>query len=66
MATGVNLSPDQTSCLAANLDDDALKVILVAPFDGDTAPVENDETFVTIIDGLVAACPDAMAAAGWS
>ena len=66
MASGANLSEDQSACLAANLNDDALKFILVAPFDGDSAPVESDENFTTIIEGLMGACPDAMEAAGWS
>jgi hypothetical protein len=64
VAEAAALSPDQSACLATNLDDNALKLILVAPFDGDTAAVENDQTFQAIIDGLIAACPDAMAAAG--
>jgi len=66
VTSGASLSSDQSSCLAANLDDDSLEVILVAPFDGDTAPIENDQGFQAIIDGLISACPEAMAAAGWS
>jgi hypothetical protein len=66
VAEGASLSPDQSSCLAANLNDDALELILVAPFDGDDAPIENDEGFQAVIDGLISACPDAMAAAGWT
>jgi hypothetical protein len=66
VTSGASLSPDQSSCLAANLNDDSLELILVAPFDGDPAPIENDQGFQAIIDGLISACPDAMAAAGWS
>jgi len=66
VAEGATLSPDQSSCLAANLNDDALELILVAPFDGDDAPIENDQGFQAVIDGLISACPDAMAAAGWT
>lgn len=66
VAEGATLSPEQSSCLAANLNDDALELILVAPFDGDDAPIENDQGFQAVIDGLISACPDAMAAAGWS
>ena len=66
VASGANLSEEQSACLAANLNDDALKFILVAPYDGDVAPVESDQTFTTIVDGLIGACPDAMQAAGWS
>jgi hypothetical protein len=61
-----NLSPDQAACLSANLDDNALELILVAPFDGDPTPVESDQNFTMIINGLIGACPDAMEAAGWS
>jgi hypothetical protein len=66
VSSGASLSPDQSSCLAANLNDDSLELILVASFDGDPAPIENDQGFQAIIDGLISACPDAMAAAGWS
>jgi hypothetical protein len=66
VTSGASLSSDQSSCLAANLSDDSLEVILVAPFDGDAAPIENDQGFQAIIDGLISACPEAMAAAGWS
>jgi hypothetical protein len=66
VTSGASLSPDQSSCLAANLNDESLEVILVAPFDGNPAPIENDQGFQGIIDGLKGACPDAMAAAGWS
>jgi len=66
VAAGSNWTPDQTACVAGHLDDTALKRILVSGFDGDTAPVESDESFTATIDGLIGACPDAMAAAGWS
>jgi len=66
VTSGASLSSDQSSCLAANLNDASLEVILVAPFDGDTAPIENDQGFQSIIDSLISACPEAMAAAGWS
>jgi len=63
---GSNWTPEQTACVADHLDDTALERILVAGFDGDTAPVESDQNFTAIIDGLIGACPDAMAAAGYS
>jgi hypothetical protein len=66
VAAGSNWTPDQTACVADHLDDDALKRILVSGYDGNTAPVESDENFTAIIDGLIGSCPDAMAAAGWS
>ncbi|HEY7073449.1 MAG TPA: hypothetical protein VH479_25205 [Acidimicrobiales bacterium] len=65
VAQGSNWTPDQTACVAGHLDDTALERILVAGFDGDTAPVESDQDFTAIIDGLIGACPDAMAAAGY-
>jgi hypothetical protein len=66
VAQGSNWTGEQTACVADHLDDNALERILVAGYDGDTAPVETDQDFTTIIDGLIGACPDAMAAAGYS
>jgi len=64
--SGVQLSEADVACLSGALDDAALKIMVVAPFDGDTAPIENDQGFIDLIGRLTAACPAAMEAAGWT
>ena len=64
--SGVQMSEADVACLSGALDDAALDVIVVAPFDGDTAPIENDQDFIDLIGRLTAACPAAMEAAGWT
>jgi hypothetical protein len=64
--TGVEMSETEVTCLSGALDDSALKVMVLAPFDGDTAPIESDQGFVDLIARLTAACPSAMEAAGWT
>jgi hypothetical protein len=64
--SGVQLSEADVGCLSGALDDAALKIMVVAPFDGDTAPIENHQGFIDLIGRLTAACPAAMEAAGWT
>ena len=52
--------------LIGALDDGATKLMAVAAFDGDPAPIENDQGFIDLIARLTAACPAAMEAAGWA
>lgn len=63
---GVPMTEADVACLSGALDDEALKIMVVAPFDGDTAPIENNQGFVDLIGRLTAACPAAMEAAGWT
>jgi hypothetical protein len=64
--TGVDMTEADAACLNGAFDDAGLKLIVVAPFDGDTAPIESNQEFVSLIDRLSAACPAAMEAAGWT
>lgn len=64
--SGVQMTEADVACLSGALDDDALKIMVVAPFDGDTAPIENNQGFIDLIGRLTAACPAAMEAAGWT
>jgi hypothetical protein len=60
-----NLSPAQVDCLRGALDDPTVEVMVTAPFDGDTTPIEQRPDFNAAIGRLQAACPDAMAAGGF-
>jgi hypothetical protein len=60
-----NLSPAQVDCLRGALDDPTVEVMVTAPFDGDTTPIEQRPDFTAAIGRLAAACPDAMAAGGF-
>jgi hypothetical protein len=64
--SGVQMAEADVACLTGALDDAALKIMVVAPFDGDTAPIENDQGFIDLIGRLTEACPAAMEAAGWT
>ncbi len=63
--TGVQMAEADVACLTGALDDGATKLMAVAAFDGDPAPIENDQGFIDLIARLTAACPAAMEAAGW-
>ncbi len=60
-----NLSEAQVTCLRGALDDPTVEVMVTAPFDGDTTPIEQTPAFNDAIGRLSAACPDAMAAGGF-
>ena len=60
-----NLNEAQVACLRGALDDPTVEVVVTAPFDGDTTPIEQTPDFNDAIGRLVAACPDAMAAGGF-
>jgi hypothetical protein len=64
--SGVPMTEADVACLSGALDDEALEIMVVAPFDGDTAPIENNQGFIDLIGRLTAACPAAMEAAGWT
>ena len=64
--TGVQMAEADVACLTGALDDGATKLMAVAAFDGDPAPIENDQGFIDLIARLTAACPAAMEAAGWA
>jgi hypothetical protein len=64
--TGVDMTEADVACLTGAFDDAGLEIIVVAPFDGDTAPIESNQEFVDLIGRLSAACPAAMEAAGWT
>jgi hypothetical protein len=60
-----NLDGAQVACLRGALDDPTVEVMVTAPFDGDTTPIEQTPAFNAAIGRLAAACPDAMAAGGF-
>ncbi len=60
-----NLDEAQVACLRNALDDPTVEVMVTAPFDGDTTPIEQTPDFNGAIGRLISACPDAMAAGGF-
>lgn len=61
---GNNLNDADRACLAGALDDKTLETMLVAPFDGDTSPVEQTPDMSLAFQRIGMACPHILKAGG--
>src|SRR5262245_7130462 len=56
-SSGNHLDAADKACLAAVVDDKILRTMLVAPFDGDTTPVEQTQDMSNAFSRIGTACP---------
>ncbi len=64
-SSGNHLDAADRACLAGMLDDKILKTMLVAPFDGDTTPVEQTQDMGNAFTRIGTACPHIAASQGF-
>ena len=61
-----SLTDADRACLTTAIDDEMVKTIVTAPFDGDQSPIESTPAFDLAMTKLVTACPEAMSHAGFT